>query len=129
MKPLRDVSQKMLSECMEALIEVIPLRSKWHPVENFIQLAAIKKLLQIIAFAYDSTFPGRAEMVRAALEVLAVCSVMPRVQLLLCEKVELQDDTKYMGINIILSAAQGEIVQVSSLKEIGRGFSAEGPGL
>jgi HIV-1 Vpr-binding protein len=48
--------------------------------------------------------------VRSALDVLAVCSLMPRVQLLLCDRVDLPDEAMTVGMNIILGAAEGEIV-------------------
>lgn len=47
---------------------------------------------------------------RSALDTLAVCTVMPEAQLQLCESVELPYDSISMGINIILGAAEGEIV-------------------
>lgn len=48
---------------------------------------------------------------RSALEVLCICAVMPRVQLHLCERVDLPDEAMTVGINVILGAAEGEIVQ------------------
>ena len=62
--------------------------------------------------AYDWTFQGRSEMVRCSLDTLAICSVMPKVQVSFCDKIKLYDETN-IGIHIILSAAEGEIVQVS----------------
>ena len=44
---------------------------------------------------------------------IVVFSVL-RVQFQFCERIELHDGSKAVGINIILSAAEGEIVQVSS---------------
>ena len=68
--------------------------------------------MQVVAKAYDWSFTGRAEMVRSSLEILFICSVTPKVQLLLCESMDLYDDAKTIGMNIILSAADGDIVQV-----------------
>lgn len=51
-----------------------------------------------------------AETVRSALDVLAICSVMPQVQLLFCEQVTMPDEAHTVGMNIILGAAEGEIV-------------------
>jgi hypothetical protein len=62
--------------------------------------------------AYDWTFPGRAEMVKSALDVLNVCATVPKAQVQFCELIDLPEDTKPVGINILLSAAEGEIVQV-----------------
>lgn len=53
---------------------------------------------------------SRAETVRSALEVLGICAIMPRVQMLLCERVDLPDEAMTVGLNVILGAAEGEIV-------------------
>lgn len=47
---------------------------------------------------------------RSALDVINICSVLPSVQLQLCDKVELPEDANTLGITIILGAAEGEIV-------------------
>lgn len=52
----------------------------------------------------------RAETVRSALDVINICSVLPTVQLQLCDIVELPEDANTLGITIILGAAEGEIV-------------------
>lgn len=86
-------------------------RTTWKPVDQLIELGGVKLLLQIIGFAYEWNFPGRSETVRCALDVLNICSILPRTQLLLCEQVELpEDNTPTVGMNIILGAAEGEIV-------------------
>jgi len=66
-------------------------------------------MMQVIALSYDWTYNGRAETVKSALDVLAVCSVIPRVQLSLCDKFDLPDESA-VGINIVLGTAEGEIV-------------------
>ena len=99
-------------------------------MDAFIQLGGVTTCLKIIAMAYDWTFPGRAEMVRSALDTLLVCSVVPRVQLQFCERIELLDDNRTFGISIILSAAEGEIVQVSIvLVEVKHNTGTEDSGL
>lgn len=47
---------------------------------------------------------------KSALDVLAICAVMPRVQMLFGERVDLPEEAVTVGINIILGAAEGEIV-------------------
>lgn len=51
-----------------------------------------------------------AETVRSALEVLAICCVIPQIHSTFCESIELPDESFAAGINIILGAAEGEIV-------------------
>ena len=80
----------------------------------FFQLGGITTCLKVIASAYDWTFQGRCEMVRSALDILTVAAILPKVQLQLCEKVPLPDDTKPVGMSILLGASEGEIVQESA---------------
>lgn len=56
-----------------------------------------------------SSFSSRAETVRSVLDVLAICCVIPRVHAVFCERIEFPEDAS-AGINIILGAAEGEIV-------------------
>ncbi|KDR23940.1 protein mahjong [Zootermopsis nevadensis] len=103
-------SPEEVQEQVQQLLDLMPFRSHWEPVDQLIRLGGVTLLLQIIAFAYEWNYSGRAETVRSALDVLAICSVMPRVQLLLCDRVDLPDEAMTVGMNIILGAAEGEIV-------------------
>ncbi|PNF26674.1 DDB1- and CUL4-associated factor 1 [Cryptotermes secundus] len=103
-------SPEEVQEQVRQLLDLMPFQSHWEPVDQLIRLGGITLLLQIIAFAYEWNYAGRAETVRSALDVLAVCSLMPRVQLLLCDRVDLPDEAMTVGMNIILGAAEGEIV-------------------
>ncbi|KAB0791614.1 hypothetical protein PPYR_03414 [Photinus pyralis] len=96
---------------IETLLQLMPFRSHWQPVDYLHKLGGITLLLKIIAFAYEWNYSGRAETVRCALDVLAIACVIPKVVLLFCERVDLPDDAIItVGINIILGAADGEIV-------------------
>lgn len=44
----------------------------------------------------------RAETVRSALDVISVCCVAPRVQLLLTDKIDMRDADLTTGVNIVL---------------------------
>ena len=71
-------------------------------------------IFQVVARALDWTFAGRAEMVRSILDVLSICSLMPKVQLIFCSQITFHDDMKSVGISVILSAADGDIVMVKT---------------
>ena len=98
----------------ETVFNLMPFKSRWSPVENFIQLGGVIKCFQIIAIAYDWTFQGRSEMMRAALDVLSICSISPRAQLQFCERIEIPDNAKQVAFNLLLGACEGEFVHVSS---------------
>ena len=42
--------------------------------------------------------------------MLAIACVTPKVQLLLCDRVDLPEETISVGMTIVLGAAEGEIV-------------------
>ncbi|KAI5735047.1 hypothetical protein M8J77_013441 [Diaphorina citri] len=101
-----------IQDSIELLMDYITSnnRTTWKPVDQLIELGGVKLLLRIIAFSYEWNYSGRSETVRCALDVLNTCAVLPRAQLLLCQQVELPEDTPIVGMNIVLSAAEGEIV-------------------
>lgn len=105
-----------VQEQVETLLQLMSFRASWAPVDGLLHLGGVTLLLQVIAFAYEWNYSGRAETVRSALDVLAICSVMPQVQLLFCEQVSMPDEGLTVGMNIILGAAEGEIVSDSDVQ-------------
>lgn len=105
-------SAEAVSENMWTLLELLPVRSRWAPVEELVRLGGVSLLLQTVALAYDWNHSGKADTVRAALDVLAVCSVVPRAQMALCQNVNLPSGQvrSAAGMSVILAAADGEIV-------------------
>jgi len=105
------LSPEEVQQNIELLLQQMPFRSHWAPVDHLLKLGDITLLLKIIAIAFEWNYGGRGETIRSALEVLAIACVMPKVLLLLCEKVELPGDRLTVGFSIIVSAAEGEIVR------------------
>lgn len=103
-------SQEEVQQQIETLLQSMPFRGHWTPVDQLLKLGGIMLLLKVIALAYEWNYSGRAETVRHALDVLAIACVTPKVQLLFCERVDLPEESITHGINIILGAAEGEIV-------------------
>ncbi|KAI4465923.1 vprbp protein-related [Holotrichia oblita] len=103
-------SPEEIQQQIDTLLQSMPFRAHWPPVDQLLKLGGITLLLKIIAFAYEWNYSGRAETVRSALDVLAIACVIPKVQLLFCDRVDLPEETITVGINIILGAADGEIV-------------------
>lgn len=99
---------------MVGLQDMLPLHASWDPVDKLLKLGGIPLLLRIIAFSYEwnysGSFSSRAETVRSALDVLSICCCQPSVHPVFCERMQLPDDASAAGINIILGAAEGEIV-------------------
>jgi len=68
------------------------------------------KLLNNFFFFFRVHTTSSAETVRSCLDVIAICSVVPKVMLLLCERVDMPDMSMTMAINLLLAAAECEII-------------------
>ncbi|XP_055695388.1 protein mahjong isoform X2 [Lutzomyia longipalpis] len=101
---------EVISDQVRMLQEMLPVRAHWAPVDKLLDYGGVTILLRIIALTYEWNYSGRAETVRSALDALSICCVMPRVHQVFCERLELPDDTSTAGMNVILGAAEGEIV-------------------
>lgn len=95
-------SPEEIQQQIESLLQTMPFKSHWFPVDQFLKLGGITLLLKVIAFAYEWNYGGRAETVRSALDVLAIACVMPKVQLLFCERVDLPEEAVTVGKILII---------------------------
>ncbi|KAK6318699.1 hypothetical protein J4Q44_G00099100 [Coregonus suidteri] len=122
-------SHEQVVEMMEFLIECGPVQLHWEPVDLFQKLSCIPLMLQLISIACDwRTYYGRSDTVRFALDILAMLTVAPNVQLLLAETVDVLDEggstVCTVGMSIILGVAEGEVfvndaeIQKSALQVI-----------
>ncbi|XP_022098805.1 DDB1- and CUL4-associated factor 1-like isoform X2 [Acanthaster planci] len=112
------VTEESTSEHMETMLEEAPPNMHWKPVKVFLKMDGVKLLLQIIAMANDwKSYSGRADAIRAALDVIAVITVTTKGQLQLCEQVELPDSVSSVGMDIINGMAEGEILQDAAVQK------------
>uniref|UniRef100_A0A3Q1G538 DDB1- and CUL4-associated factor 1 n=1 Tax=Acanthochromis polyacanthus TaxID=80966 RepID=A0A3Q1G538_9TELE len=122
-------SREQIIEMMEFLIECGPPHLRWEPVEVFYKLSCIPLMLQLISTACDwRTYYGRSDTVRYALDILAVLTVVPKVQLVLADTVIVLDENRSpvstVGMSIVLGVAEGEVftndaeIQKSALQVI-----------
>ncbi|CAK6976031.1 DDB1- and CUL4-associated factor 1-like [Scomber scombrus] len=121
-------TREQVVEVMEFLIECGP-QLHWEPVEVFCKLSCVHLMLQLISAACDwRTYYGRSDTVRYALDILAILTVVPKVQLVLADTVEVIDETRSsvstVGMSIIFGVAEGEVfvndaeIQKSALQVI-----------
>ncbi|XP_074658215.1 DDB1- and CUL4-associated factor 1-like [Tubulanus polymorphus] len=102
---------EVFAEYMDFLSECLPSRASWPAVSHFIELDGINIILRLIALAAEwSNFNGKAEAIRCALDALAILSVLPKVQLQLCEYVLLPENHSTPAISILLGMAEGEVL-------------------
>ncbi|XP_041836899.1 DDB1- and CUL4-associated factor 1-like isoform X2 [Melanotaenia boesemani] len=122
-------TREQIIEMMEFLIECGPPQLHWEPVEVFYKLSCVPLMLQLISTACDwKTYYGRSDTVRYALDILAILTVVPKVQLVLADTVDVLDENRSsvstVGMSIILGVAEGEVfvndaeIQKSALQVI-----------
>ncbi|XP_040015460.1 DDB1- and CUL4-associated factor 1-like [Xiphias gladius] len=122
-------TREQVIEMMEFLIECGPPQLHWEAVEVFYKLSCVPLMLQLISTACDwRTYYGRSDTVRYALDILAILTVVPKVQLVLADTVDVLDETRShvstVGMSIILGVAEGEVfvndaeIQKSALQVI-----------
>ncbi|XP_038069223.1 DDB1- and CUL4-associated factor 1-like [Patiria miniata] len=112
------VTAESTSEHMETMLEEAPPNMHWKPVKVFLKIDGVKLLLQIIAMANEwKNYSGRADAIRAALDVLAVITVTTKGQLQLCDQVDLPDNVSSVGMSVINGMAEGEILQDAAVQK------------
>lgn len=97
----------------------MPMRHRWVPMDVFIGLSGITLMLRIIALSYEwnTARTCSAETVRSALEVLNIGCVVAKVHQIFCERIEFPDQASAAGLNIVLGAAEGEIVSDAEVQK------------
>ncbi|XP_058174383.1 protein mahjong [Anopheles ziemanni] len=101
---------EVISQQITALQELLPMKAHWAPVDELLKLGGINLLLRVVYITYEWNYNGRGDTVRFALDVLNVCCVLPRVHHTFTERVKFPDGASAAGVNIVLGAAEGEIV-------------------
>ncbi|CAH2312559.1 DDB1- and CUL4-associated factor 1 isoform X2 [Pelobates cultripes] len=106
-------TREQIVEMMEYLIEFGPSQLYWEPAEVFLKLSCVQLLLQLISIACSwKTYYARNDTVRYALDILAILTVVPKIQLQLAEPVDVLDEAgstvSTVGISIVLGVAEGE---------------------
>ncbi len=52
-------SYDIIMEHVEALLELMPIRINWKPVDELLKLSGVKLLIQLIAVSFDWNFTGK----------------------------------------------------------------------
>lgn len=80
-----------IHEYVENLLELMPLRINWKPVDELLKLFGLKLLISLISHSFEWSYTGKAETIKSALDVLVVCSVTPKFQLALTENIQISE--------------------------------------
>ncbi|XP_022647556.1 DDB1- and CUL4-associated factor 1-like isoform X3 [Varroa destructor] len=100
-----------LEETMDFVLNNLPAKSKWHAVDEFISLGGVQLMLKLIMITQEDAghAGGKTETVRSALEVVGICTLTPRSQMVLTEVIEnpnpeldMEDQQEPNGMGLIL---------------------------
>ncbi|XP_059167195.1 DDB1- and CUL4-associated factor 1-like [Physella acuta] len=104
-------SKFTMEENMDILLEYLPPKSNWLPEINIHKLSGLNILCQLIALSPEwDVYQGKSETLVAALDVLAMCSVSHRTQMLLCGNVDLPDHMTSPILSVIIGLIEGEVI-------------------
>ncbi|KAK3101991.1 hypothetical protein FSP39_007955 [Pinctada imbricata] len=105
------LNPEIVQENIEIMMELLPLRLHWEPEATFHKLGGISLLCQLIGMAPEwNSYPGKAETIKNALDVLDILVVTPRSQLALLSSVSLPDGMQSSCISILIGLAEGEVL-------------------
>lgn len=105
------LSHEAIQESLDVLLDALTAGLHWKPVSHFRRLSGIELLLRLIAISAEwPAYPGKAESIRCAFDILTVCTVVPAVQLMMCGSINLPDNVTVPAISIVLGMADTEIL-------------------
>nr|XP_042905239.1 DDB1- and CUL4-associated factor 1 isoform X1 [Parasteatoda tepidariorum] len=113
-----NLSYKSIENYIEHWHELLGPMVSWRPVDEFLQFDGVSFLLELTSDYFStSSYSGRAETVKNALDVLKVCSLSSATQLAFCEKVNTTEYVATTGITVLLAAAEGELLPVAEIQK------------
>ncbi|GFN76202.1 transcription elongation factor spt6 [Plakobranchus ocellatus] len=84
-----------LEENMDVLLEFLPPKSNWAPEIALHKLGGVLIMCSLVALSPEwDAYQGKGDTVMAALDVLAMCAVSHRTQLMLANTLELHDNVR-----------------------------------
>lgn len=115
------ISDENVMDAVEMHRQQSMQRFNWRAIDRIVQEDGIKYLLKIIAHICNEGifFAGKSETVRSALEILAVCSLSPRIQQVLLKEVirtNIPYPIDHPALAVIVMCADPKILDADCLK-------------
>ncbi|RUS87998.1 hypothetical protein EGW08_004276 [Elysia chlorotica] len=100
-----------LEENMDVLLEFLPPKSNWAPEIALHKLGGVLIMCTLVAISPDwDAYHGKGDTVVAALDVLAMCSVSHRTQLMLANTLELTDNMRSPVMSLVVGFVEGDLM-------------------
>ncbi|XP_005091731.1 DDB1- and CUL4-associated factor 1 [Aplysia californica] len=116
-KCVKDTKHSMEEE-VDVLLNYLPPRSDWLPEILINKLGGLSILCQHIALSPTwENYQGKTDTIVAALDVLSMCSVSHRTQLLLNGNVSLRNNVVTPIMCILVRLAEGEVVSDAEIQK------------
>lgn len=115
-------SVETINEHVQLLAELTP--TTWKPVDDLVKLGGVKLLVSLVAACTSGTwtFNGKGDALKSALDALVVATIVPKGQLILRERIPLEDGRMGSGMGVIIKCLESpemlEEVNESSLSAL-----------
>lgn len=110
-------TNETIIEFVETLLEIMPIRKSWKPVESLINLGGVKLIVNLIVASADWIYNSKSETLKSALDILVVCSALPKMQVVLTECIQIElDRTADLNIGESTTATPIQVLIDCSIK-------------
>uniref|UniRef100_A0AAF5PHW2 LisH domain-containing protein n=1 Tax=Wuchereria bancrofti TaxID=6293 RepID=A0AAF5PHW2_WUCBA len=105
-----------LKTCVWILLHTLSLHSSWRPVDELKRLGVIRTMYFLIGTANSWNGGSKVEILKMSLDVLWMCSAVPRIQMDICESTLKIRDQNVESLGVILEFCEGEMIADSEVQ-------------
>ncbi|KAL3982548.1 hypothetical protein ACH3XW_47600 [Acanthocheilonema viteae] len=105
-----------LKTCVWILLHTLGLHSSWRPVEELKRLGVIRTMYFLVGTANSWNGGSKIEILKMSLDVLWMCSAVPRIQMDICESTLKIREQNAETVGTILEFCEGEMVVDSEVQ-------------
>ncbi|CAG9538905.1 unnamed protein product, partial [Cercopithifilaria johnstoni] len=105
-----------LKTCVWILLHTLGLHSSWRPVEELKRLGVIRTMYYLVGTANSWNGGSKIEILKMSLDVLWMCSAVPRIQMDICESTLKIREQNVESVGTILEFCEGEMIADSEVQ-------------
>uniref|UniRef100_A0A915PMW3 LisH domain-containing protein n=1 Tax=Setaria digitata TaxID=48799 RepID=A0A915PMW3_9BILA len=99
-----------LKTCVWILLHTLGLHSSWRPVEELKRLGVIRTMHFLVGAANSWNGGSKIEILKMSLDVLWMCSAVPRIQMDICESTLKIREQNVEAVGTVLEFCEGELI-------------------
>ncbi|EFO23215.2 hypothetical protein LOAG_05271 [Loa loa] len=105
-----------LKNCIWILLHTLGLHSSWRPVDELKRLGVIRTMYFLVGTANSWNGGSKIEILKMSLDVLWMCSAVPRIQMDICESTLKIREQNVESVGAILEFCEGEMMADSEVQ-------------